>query len=108
MLGIGKVVYLRYPDGALEDNTEFRGHLVHAIRKFRPDVILTTDPHRRSFYLHRDHRMCGMVTMDAVYPYARDRLHYPDHITRDGLDTHKAGDLLFWGSEEPDTFRRHL
>ena len=104
VLGIGEVVYLRYADGALEDNSEFRGHLVHAIRKFRPDVILTTDPHRRSFYLHRDHRMCGTVTMDAVYPYARDRLHFPEHITSEGLETHKVGDVLFWGSEEPDTF----
>ena len=89
--------------GALEDTTEFRGHLVHAIRKFRPDVILTTDPHRRSFYLHRDHRMCGMVTMDAVYPYARDRLHFLSTSPR------RAGDLqgrrrAVLGSEEPDTF----
>ena len=45
-----------------------------------------------------------MVTMDAVFPYARDRLHYPEHITEDGLDTHKVGDALFWGTEEPDTY----
>ena len=48
--------------------------------------------------------MCGMVAMDAVYPYARDRLHFPEHITVEGLETHKVGDVLFWGSEEPDTF----
>ena len=104
VLGISEVVYLRYPDGALEDTAEFRGRLVHAIRKFKPDAVFATDPHRRGFYLHRDHRMCGMVTMDAVFPYARDRLHYPEHIERDGLDTHKVGDVLFWGTEEPDTF----
>ena len=45
-----------------------------------------------------------MVTMDAVFPYARDRLHYPEHITEDGLQTHKVGDVLFWGTEEPDTY----
>ncbi len=104
VLGIEEVVYLRYPDGALEDCAEFRGKLVHAIRKYKPDVVLATDPHRRSFYLHRDHRMVGMVTMDAVFPYARDRLHFPEHITEDGLDTHKVGDVLFWGTEEPDTY----
>lgn len=104
VLGIKEVVYLRFPDGALEDTSEFRERLVHAIRRFRPDVVFATDPHRRSFYLHRDHRMCGMVTMDAVFPYARDRLHYPEHITEDGLDTHKVGDVLFWGTEEPDTY----
>ena len=104
VLGVREVVYLRYPDGALEDTAEFRGRLVRAIRKFKPDAVFATDPHRRGFYLHRDHRMCGTVTMDAVFPYARDRLHYPEHIEKEGLRTHKATDVLFWGTEEPDTF----
>lgn len=103
VLGVREVVYLGYPDGALEDTADFRGRLVHAIRKFKPDAVLATDPHRRGFYLHRDHRMCGIVTMDAVFPYARDRLHYPEH-EKEGLQPHKAGDVLFWGTEEPDTF----
>ena len=103
VLGVREVVYLGYPDGALEDTADFRGRLVHAIRKFKPDAVLATDPHRRGFYLHRDHRMCGTVTMDAVFPYARDRLHYPEH-EKEGLQPHKAGDVLFWGTEEPDTF----
>ena len=103
VLGIEEVVYLRYGDGELEDNAEFRGHLVHAIRKYRPDVVLATDPHRRSFYLHRDHRMVGLVTTDAAYPYARDRLHYPEH-EREGLASHKVADILYWGTEDPDTF----
>ena len=104
VLGVREVVYLRYPDGALEDTADFRGRLVRAIRRFKPDAVFATDPHRRGFYLHRDHRMCGTVAMDAVFPYARDRLHYPEHIERDGLDTHKVADVLFWGTEEPDTF----
>ncbi len=103
VLGVEEVVYLRHPDGGLEDDAEFRGELVHAIRRFKPDVVLCPDPHRRSFYLHRDHRVCGLVTMDAVFPYARDRLHYPEH-EREGLATHKTGDVLFWGTEQPDTF----
>lgn len=102
-LGVEEVIYLRNPDGGLEDTYEFRGQLVRALRSFKPDVVLCPDPHRRTFYLHRDHRICGMVTLDAVFPYARDHLHYPEH-SREGLETHKVGDVLLWATEEPDTW----
>ena len=102
-LGVKEVVYLRYPDGALEDTTEFRGLIVRAVRKHRPDVVFCTDPHRQTFSLHRDHRISGQVTLDAVFPYARDILHYPEH-RMEGLEPHKVGDLLMWGTEDPDTF----
>ena len=95
--------FLRQPDQGLEDTSEFRGLLVKAIRTHKPDMVFCPDPFRRSFYLHRDHRMCGQVTLDAVFPYARDRLHYNDHI-KEGLEPHKVGELMFWGTEEPDTF----
>lgn len=104
VLGIKEVIYLGYPDGGLEDTSEFRGKLVRAIRKHRPDVVFCTDPQRKTFYLHRDHRLSGQVTLDAVFPYARDHLHYPEHIRQEGLGTHKVGDVLMWGTEEPDTF----
>ena len=51
-----------------------------------------------------NHRLCGQVTLDALFPYARDRLHYPEQIEVEGLETHKVGDVLLWGTEEPDTF----
>lgn len=102
-LGVKEVIYLRYGDGELEDTKKFRGELVRAIRKHKPDVVFCTDPFRTTFYLHRDHRISGQVTLDAVFPYARDFLHYNEHI-REGLETHKVGDVLMWGTERPDTF----
>ena len=102
-LGVKEVIYLRYGDGELEDTKKFRGELVRAIRKHKPDVVFCTDPFRTTFYLHRDHRISGQVTLDAVFPYARDFLHYNEHI-QEGLETHKVGDVLMWGTEHPDTF----
>ena len=102
-LGVKEVIYLRYGDGELDDTAKFRGELVRAIRKHRPDVVFCTDPFRQTFYLHRDHRISGQVTLDAVFPYARDFLHYHEHI-QEGLETHKVGDILMWGTEHPDTF----
>ena len=66
-------------------------------------IVFTTDPFRSSFYIHRDHRITGLVTIDAVFPYARDRLHYPEHIEM-GLSGHNVDEVFFWGSEQPDIF----
>ena len=102
-LGVSEVVFLDFGDGELEDDHAFRRQLVYHIRRLKPDVVLTTDPFRTSFYIHRDHRITGMVTLDAVFPYARDLLHYPEHITQ-GLTGHNVEEIFFWGSEAPDTF----
>ncbi len=103
VIGVSEVVFLEFGDGELEDNREFRGQLVYYIRKFKPDIVFTTDPFRSSFYIHRDHRITGLVTLDAVFPYARDLLHFPEHIET-GLTGHNVEEIFFWGSEEPDTF----
>ena len=102
-LGVEDVVLLHHPDGELEDSAEFRKELVRAIRRFRPDVILSPDPYRRSSHWHRDHRIAGQVAADAAFPYARDHLHFQDLHTDEGLATHKAGTILFWAPDTPDT-----
>lgn len=102
-VGVRHVVMLGYPDGGLEDSREFRGDLVRAIRKFRPHTVFTHDPHRVRAFQHRDHRVAGVVTTDAVYPYARDHLHFPEHIAQEGLDPHRVRELWYWGADEPDT-----
>jgi LmbE family N-acetylglucosaminyl deacetylase len=100
-LGVKHLVCLDFPDGGLEDTREFRGQLVKAIRKYRPDTVLTHDPYRMKGFQHRDHRMTGIVTTDSVFPYARDHLHYPEHLN-EGLEPHKVRRLLYWGADEPD------
>ncbi len=102
-MGVQHVVLLRYPDGYLEDTPEFRGKIVKEVRRFKPDILLTPDPARRSFYLHRDHRITGQVALDAVFPYARDHLFYPEHL-KEGLTSHKVAEVYLWGSDAPDTY----
>ena len=102
VLGIAEVVFLRFPDQGLEDCSEFREKLVRQIRTYRPETVVTIDPHRR-YLRHRDHTMCGRVTLDAIFPYARDPLSYPEHL-QEGLQPHKVQEIYLWGAEEPDTF----
>ena len=101
-LGVKEVVMLNHPDGGLEDSREFLGEIVRAIRAHRPDTVLTHDPYRMSGFQHRDHRITGTVTMDAVYPFARDHLHFTEQIEKEGLSPHKVRHLLMWGADRPD------
>ncbi|HZA21841.1 MAG TPA: PIG-L deacetylase family protein [Dehalococcoidia bacterium] len=104
ILDVKDVVMLHHSDGELEDTGDFRKELVRQIRLVRPEVVLTTEPYRVNLSWHRDHRITGQVTIDAVFPYARDYLHFMDLWEKEGLEPHKTGAVLFWGTERPDTF----
>ena len=101
-LGVSEVVFLRFPDQDLHDSSEFRERLVREIRRHKPKTVVTVDPNR-SYIRHRDHYYAGRVTLDAVFPYARDHLAYPEHLG-EGLEPHKVEEVYLWGSETPDTF----
>ena len=101
-MGVRHVEMLGYPDGELEDTRAFLGDVVRAVRRHRPHTVFVHDPYRIRGFQHRDHRKAGIVATDAVYPYARDHLHFPEHITREGLEPHKVRELWYWGADEPD------
>ena len=102
-LGVQELVLLHHPDGFLEDNDEFRKELVRQIRQVQPDIVLCPEPYRKNLAWHRDHRITGQVTLDAVFPCARDHLHFEELWRDEGLEPHKTGTVLFWGSEQADT-----
>jgi LmbE family N-acetylglucosaminyl deacetylase len=97
ILGVHEVVFLENQDQGLEDTPQFRKQIVRMIRRYRPETVVTADPYRRYIW-HRDHRIAGQVTIDAVFPYARDHLAYPD-LLEEGLQPHKVREMLFWASE---------
>jgi len=98
LLGVSEVVFLRHQDQSLEDTPAFRKEIVRLIRTYRPNLVVTADPYRRYLW-HRDHRITGQVVLDAVYPYARDHLAYPD-LLEEGLEPHKVREVLFWAAED--------
>ena len=98
ILGVRDVIFLRYPDQGLEDTPQFREQIVRNIRLYRPKIVVTSDPYRRYIW-HRDHRIAGQVTLDAVFPYARDHLASPD-LLKEGLEPHKVQEMWFWASED--------
>jgi LmbE family N-acetylglucosaminyl deacetylase len=98
VLGVSEVIFLDLPDQGLEDTPEFRKRIVRLLRQYRPNTVVTADPYRR-YVWHRDHRITGQVVLDAVFPYARDHLAYPD-LYEEGLRPHKVKELLFWAAED--------
>ena len=104
LLGVEDVVMLHHPDGELEDTPEFRKQIVRQIRRVKPQVVICTEPYRRNLAWHRDHRITGQVTMDAVFPYARDHLHFAELWRDEGLEPYKTGTILLWGAELADTY----
>jgi LmbE family N-acetylglucosaminyl deacetylase len=99
-LGVSKIVFLGYGDQELEDTPDFRKEIVRQIRIFRPDIVATSDPYRK-YLVHRDHRITGQVVLDAVYPFARDQLAYPDLFAQ-GYKPHRVTEVLTWGTDEPN------
>ncbi|MPZ22290.1 MAG: PIG-L family deacetylase [Dehalococcoidia bacterium] len=103
--GVKEVFFLDNEDGELQYTRDFLGQVVRHIRMLKPDAVFTHDPttlfHREQFINHPDHRCTGLVTVDAVYPTARDHLNFPTHAA-EGLETHKVLELYCWGSNEPN------
>ena len=104
VLGSDDVVFLRHPDGELEDTLEVRRQIVREVRRYKPDIVLCVDPFRSTTHTHRDHRMSGMMAMDAAFTYAWSPLHFPEQIEREDLQPHRVKAVYLWGSEEPDTY----
>ncbi len=98
ILGVKEVIFLGYSDQTLEYTPEFRKKIVRLIRTYKPEIVVTSDPYRRYIW-HRDHRIVGQITLDAVFPYARDIWAYPD-LLEEGLKPHKVKEIWFWASED--------
>ena len=101
-LGAAEVDFLHQTDGELLPTLELRGVMVRAIRRHRPDVVITHDPFR-PYAFHPDHRNVGLSTFDAAYPSARDAHAYPEQLT-EGLEPHKTAELWLFNAEFPDLY----
>ncbi len=69
VVGVTEVEFLGLPDGLVVEGIELRRHLAGAIRRHRPEVVLSIN-HRDSWggpsWNHVDHRAVGRALLDAV------------------------------------------
>lgn len=92
---------LNLPDGEVETSVQNIEGIVFHIRDFKPDIVITHNPNDfiiefnkdTHWVNHRDHRNTAQITLDAMYPYSRDRGFFPAHFKK-GLEPHKVTKLL--------------
>lgn len=92
---------LNFKDGEIDNNYKNIGEIAKFIRKLKPDIVATHEPNIHYYQYagtdrfnvnHRDHRLVGSCTIDAVYPFSRDRSFFPEHYS-DGLEPHTVREL---------------
>ncbi len=102
-IGVDGVEFLDEPDGLVEPSLRLRERITHAIRSFRPEIVMTHDPTvlfvNNEWVNHPDHRAVGQVTVDAVFPTARDPLNFREHLDA-GLGAWKVAELFLWSTNE--------
>jgi len=102
-LGVEGVEFLGEPDGQVEPSLRLRERITHAIRSYRPEIVMTHDPTvlfvNNEWVNHPDHRAVGQVTVDAVFPTARDPLNFREHHEA-GLAAWKVAELYLWSTNE--------
>lgn len=106
LIGAAEPVFLRLPDGELEDNRALLRLLTAEIRRERPNLLLTHDAVTPwpPYTCHRDHRVVGRAALDAAYPYARDALSFPELARERGLAPHVTPEVWLFASAAPDHY----
>lgn len=104
-LGVLSVDYLDYQDGYLIPDLEMRRKVVRAIRKHRPQILVTCDAGNlfpsQQYINHPDHRYAGQVVIDAVFPAAGNRFFFPE-LLEEGLEPHEVEEVWMSLTNEPD------
>jgi len=98
VLGVKQVFFLDFTDGELINSLEVRKAVVRVIREVKPAIVFSLDPtlvydEERGFINHPDHRVAGQITLDAIFPFARNSRTFPEFI-EEGLPIHHVKTVL--------------
>ncbi len=105
VVGVERVEFGDWSDGTIEYGIPLRREITAAIRRHRPDLVITLNRHE-TFGPGRlnqaDHRAVGLATMDACAD-AGNRWIHPD-LVADGLEPWHVGTLAFAASPQPTSY----
>jgi LmbE family N-acetylglucosaminyl deacetylase len=91
------VEFLDYVDGEVIPDLEMRKKIVRVIRKWKPEILVSSDPLNlfgdNNRINHPDHRAAGQAVVDAAFPAAGSPMFFPELIHDEGLDPHSVDEL---------------
>lgn len=107
ILGVQTVIFLDHEDGALQPTMELRRELTRLVRRYKPDIVISSDPtryfHRNVYVNHPDHRAAGEAALYAIFPSAVTRFVFRE-LLDEGLEPHKVSEIYLSGAPEADTW----
>lgn len=96
-VGVESLEFLDHPDGVISDTLRLRREFASAIRRHRPEVVLTINYHERfgwGMFNMADHRVVGLAVLDAVRD-AANRWVFTDLVDADGARLEPWGSVRF-------------
>jgi LmbE family N-acetylglucosaminyl deacetylase len=106
MLGVKSVDFLDYVDGEIVPDLEMRKRIVRMIRKYAPQIVVTSDPQNifptDNRINHPDHRAAGQVVVDSVFPAAGNPMYFPDLVLNEHLEPVNIEELWLSATVQPN------
>jgi LmbE family N-acetylglucosaminyl deacetylase len=100
-VGVSELEVLEHPDGVLQQSLDLRRDIARAIRRFRPDVVVTGswEVEFVAGLNQADHRAAGLSCLDAVRD-ADNRWVFPE-LVEEGLEPWRVRWFLVAGHSRP-------
>ena len=99
ILGVKSIEFLDYVDGEVIPDLEMRKKIVRVIRKYKPQIVVSSDPLNYfpgdNRVNHPDHRAAGQAVLDAVFPAAGNPMFFPELISEEALMPVNVAELWF-------------
>ena len=109
VVGFREVSTLGRPDAALANDDRLRADLALAVRRLRPELVLTHDPRTlwnvyggRAHPGHSDHREAGQAVLDALYPRAASPHFFADQLEEPGVEPWYPREVWLFDTAQPD------
>jgi LmbE family N-acetylglucosaminyl deacetylase len=106
--GAAEIIFLGEPDGILEPSIEIRKRVVCEIRRFKPEVVICSDPSiiiaSDTYINHPDHRAASTIALEAVFPAAGQPNLFEEIELEHGYKAHKPRKVYVSAWEDASTF----
>lgn len=100
IIGVGRQLWLGYPDAGDFDYFDLRRQVIRAIRLLRPDFVFTCDPWL-PYEAHRDHIRTGLAVAEAAILYNLPRVRSDPQVDA-AYQPYELAGVVFYMTHAPN------